>query len=319
MKKSAICPAALVLAFLACLSPVPVRADGASPPALPAPRAKAASPPAVAPKPPGEAPAPAAAEGSDRSAEYPGGLMYTVVEGDTLWDLSAKYLGSPWKWPVLWERNRFLTNPHYIYPGIRLEIFPPPAKEYAALPAPPTPPAAAPAEAPKPPEEAPPPPPVRKEIVPLLDIKPADYVRAGEFLRERPRGIGAIVRGDEDRVAFSTDDKVFLSLSKDLPAGQMVGVYRVRGPVVDPADRTISGYVKYLIGVIQLTSKENGVPAGTIRAAFEDLLRTDMIAEEIPAYAPVPLKSGAQGVEATVISGRDERSELAAGDFVYLS
>ena len=45
---------------------------------------------------------------------YPEGLVYTVVEGDTLWDLSSKYLGSPWKWQELWERNRFITNPHYI-------------------------------------------------------------------------------------------------------------------------------------------------------------------------------------------------------------
>ena len=55
------------------------------------------------------------------SADSSGGIVHTVVEEETLWDLSAKYLGSPWKWTTIWERNRFLTNPHYIYPGI---IFP---------------------------------------------------------------------------------------------------------------------------------------------------------------------------------------------------
>ncbi|HEY5995487.1 MAG TPA: LysM domain-containing protein, partial [Candidatus Deferrimicrobiaceae bacterium] len=61
----------------------------------------------------------AAAENQDapKGAEaWPDGLRYKVAAGDTLWDLSAKYLGSPWKWTELWERNRFLTNPHYIYP-----------------------------------------------------------------------------------------------------------------------------------------------------------------------------------------------------------
>src|SRR5512141_2792143 len=65
---------------------------------------------------------------STNSAE---GIVHTVVAGDTLWDLSAKYLGSPWKWTAIWERNRFITNPHYIYPGILVVIVPPGAREIA--------------------------------------------------------------------------------------------------------------------------------------------------------------------------------------------
>lgn len=307
MNRSAICTAALVGTVLVFSAPLAARSAEEPPPAPPAAGG------AAAPAPNAES-----AAFGDRSAEFPEGLVHTVVEGDTLWDLSAKYLGTPWRWPELWERNRFVTNPHYIYPGIRLEIFPGPEKQYAA--APPPPPAAGPAAEPKetPREEARPAP-AKKRAVPLLAIKPADYVRAGEFLRARPEGIGSIVRGEEDRVVFSTDDKVFLDLSRDLPPGQMVGVYRVRGPVDAPADRTISGYVKYLVGVIQLLPKENGIPAGRVRAAFEDLRRSDMITEEIPAYAPVPLAAGAAGVEATVIAGRDDNEELAAGHFVYLS
>src|SRR3989304_5822104 len=59
------------------------------------------------------------------------GIVHTVVAGDTLWDLSAKYLGTPWKWTEIWERNRFLTNPHYIYPGIQVVIVPPGPREFA--------------------------------------------------------------------------------------------------------------------------------------------------------------------------------------------
>src|SRR3990172_8451054 len=62
--------------------------------------------------------------------QYREGLVPPVVKGDTLWDLSAKYLGSPWLWSELWERNRFITNPHYIYPGIKVVVFPPPPREY---------------------------------------------------------------------------------------------------------------------------------------------------------------------------------------------
>ncbi|MGB3400366.1 MAG: LysM peptidoglycan-binding domain-containing protein, partial [Candidatus Deferrimicrobiaceae bacterium] len=62
--------------------------------------------------------------GVAQPAGDPEGLVHAVVKGDTLWDLSGKYLGSPWLWPDLWERNRFITNPHYIYPGINVVVYP---------------------------------------------------------------------------------------------------------------------------------------------------------------------------------------------------
>jgi LysM repeat protein len=66
-----------------------------------------------------------AQQAPEETAKPSEGIVHTVVAGDTLWDLSAKYLGSPWKWTEIWERNRFLTNPHYIYPGIQVVIVPP--------------------------------------------------------------------------------------------------------------------------------------------------------------------------------------------------
>ena len=51
---------------------------------------------------------------------------YIIKKGDTLWDLSALYLGNPIEWPVIWRNNQYIKDPHWIYPGDILVFMPKP-------------------------------------------------------------------------------------------------------------------------------------------------------------------------------------------------
>jgi hypothetical protein len=60
------------------------------------------------------------AAGAQLRADHPD--TYTVRRGDTLWDISAKFLSKPWLWPEIWQANPQVRNPHLIYPGDVLNL-----------------------------------------------------------------------------------------------------------------------------------------------------------------------------------------------------
>ncbi len=253
-------------------------------------------------------------EGAGQLEVPPGGIVHTVVAGDTLWDLSAKYMGSPWKWKEIWELNRFVTNPHYIYPGIRIVIVPSGPREVSLVVESPAAPAAAPETAPSAVSAAPPA--AAREN--YLDVSPDSLVRAGQFLAEKPKGIGKITGGKDPKEGFSAGDTVYLSLDRRIPEGQMLAVYRVRGPLSVPGGRVSSGYVKFLLGILQMGPVEEGRPTAVVRTSFLDITRDDIVSDEIPAYSRVKVVPGDDRVRATVIASRNVNVELATGDFIFI-
>ncbi len=51
-----------------------------------------------------------------------GAEIYIIQRGDTLWDLAATFLGDPYLWPQIWERNQYILDAHWIYPGDPLVV-----------------------------------------------------------------------------------------------------------------------------------------------------------------------------------------------------
>lgn len=47
---------------------------------------------------------------------------YIVKDFDTLWDLAFHFYGDPFTWQRIWEANRYIRDPHWIYPGDTLII-----------------------------------------------------------------------------------------------------------------------------------------------------------------------------------------------------
>jgi len=70
-------------------------------------------------------------ESSVVTPDYP--ERYVVVKGDTLWDISKRFLKDPWLWPSVWHINPSIRNPHLIYPGDIIVMYMVNGKPYITL------------------------------------------------------------------------------------------------------------------------------------------------------------------------------------------
>lgn len=134
--------------------------------------------------------------------DHPG--TYTVKRGDTLWDISARFLKKPWLWPEIWQANPQIKNPHLIYPGDVISL------AYLDR-------VAAAQIQPGPRQEAP------VSGVPLAEIEPfLKNVRVVEQFEQLPYVVGL----EEDRLRASQGQAVYVKGLADQSPGTRYAVVR---------------------------------------------------------------------------------------------
>jgi len=237
---------------------------------------------------------------------------YTVVSGDTLWSIAAKFLKDPWRWPEMWRLNQEeIKNPHLIYPGdvivldrsgsrpeLRIEMGDT-VKLSPRIRAEDTSRQAVPSIPPR-------------VIEPFLS---RPLVIEPDGLDNAPR----IIAAQADRVFLGSGDVAYVSGIKDAKLDSLWQIYRPGKPLVDPQSQKTLGYEAVFLGDSRVT--KTGDPA-TVRifAAQQEIGKGDRLIAAGPlvlnTYAPHAPKALIQG---NIIATRGGLRETGPQNVVTLN
>lgn len=246
---------------------------------------------------------------------------YIVQPGDTLWDISRRYLGSPWYWPKIWTRNPQIQNPHWIFPGNvirfstggRIQIKPktPKKKEWDAVSR------------------------AGKQKVTSNDIKivrPLINVNAqpGNKLITRresfidPKGIkesGKISGAVDMRTLLTERDRVYLSFKnlRNVRVGEQYSIYRVSGTVKDPQNGKTTGYIVRLKGVLQITSVGKRRAVGKIIDAYREIQRDDLVGRYMNNKVTIKIRRNEALIKGNVLRATSNSSIVGQFYQVYVN
>jgi hypothetical protein len=229
--------------------------------------------------------------------------QHVVTRGDTLWDISSKFLEHAWCWPQVWGMNREqIHNPHWIYPGQivyfdraagRLRLGSPVGTDAGGVPTVHL--------APQLRTEG-----LGQQAVPSIPsnaIEPflsQPLIVEQDELKDAPR----IVATEEGRVILGKNDKAYVR--GDLKSGTSFQVFRPGTPLKDPVTKTVIGYEAAYLGSVKL---ERAATAANEAHAFKvvDVKQEMAVGDRLLPMPPTPILNYVphppeQAVDARVVS-----------------
>ncbi|MEX2151438.1 MAG: LysM domain-containing protein [Steroidobacteraceae bacterium] len=235
---------------------------------------------------------------------------YVVQPGDTLWDISSRFLTDPWYWPEIWHVNPQVANPHLIYPGDTLALTWVDGRPRVSL-------------ASGGPVRLSP----RVREHPLSEaINAIPYERIAAFMSrpavlsaDQVKGAPYVAHGRDHRLASAVGNDVYVRRMAKVPAGSRYMIYHVGDELKDPDDGDVLGYQGLFTGEADLLRTGDPATLRVVDSARETLegdILLPLTSEYKMDFIPRAPKSD---VEGRVMSIIDDRTVVAQGDIVIVN
>lgn len=249
---------------------------------------------------------------------------HQVVEGDTLYQLSERYLGSGDAWPKLWSYNPEITNPHWIYPGLVVRLRDDVALTQSVSAAAPAPGSAAAAPALGS---------ARRGLRSGPRVPPGVILIGEEVYLDRDALAQAarIVGSSEDHLMLSPSDEVYLRFKEKAPPptpGKELSVFvRLhRKEVAARAGRAQTykasdgGEIVRVLGVLRVKDfdAEKHIARAVVIEARDPIERGLEVADVPQRLAQVPPKPNGRTLQAKVVAATRALSTLGDGQLVFI-
>ncbi|MDM8556773.1 LysM domain-containing protein [Desulfococcaceae bacterium HSG7] len=231
------------------------------------------------------------------------GYYYIVKKGDTLWGLSRKFFNSSWLWPDLWEKNKQLPNPHWIYPGQRIRLMPKASKPVAE------------------PMEEKPVVTIEKEVEEPLYFIYAGIDQIGFVRKEELTPSAYILVESSEEKFIDQGDVVYIKQigNQRLRPGQLFTTYRLLEQVQDPASSNKLGIQYYITGVVEIIKNEDEFDVGRIIRSYRRILVKDLLMPYKNRSPKIALRESKRGIEGQIIDTEEKNRLLAANNIVFIN
>lgn len=300
----------LVVGVVSCAIAGTVRA--LEPAAAEAGAAAAAAPEGASPETPTSAPSarPSALGPVGYDAAGKRGRVHTVTTGDTLWDLSDAYLGTPWVWPSIWQDNPDVPNPHRIFPGDRIWISPTSMRRVTDAEADQL--LANQGELPASVEDA--------GMAPLRTFPVPTIGAVGFISADQLAASGSILGSPRPDSLYSAEFRVYLSLGEgQVEKGDRFTVVRAEEEVRDPETRRVLGVQVERLGWVEVTRVHSESAEAVIRSSAQEMQVGDRLLPRTETGAEIALQPATAAVEGQIAHLPNSRTINAAQDVVFLN
>lgn len=245
------------------------------------------------------------AEGKSDEINFEAGFYYTVKEGDTLWDLSQRFDDTPWQWPDLWEKNKQITNPHWIYPGERIRLFRKKGQHQIQTAQKIMPPTDAQITASAPAAEPP----------PEVQYFYANMDRIG-FIRKPPVDpLGTIFKARDNKTLISKGDLIYIRHSDTgqpaaMSPGMRLTVYRTMSPLDDRKSEKTIGTQHFILGIAEVVKNEERYTLAKILKSFRAIHIDDLVMVYTPRNSEITIVNSTPGIDGRIIVSEDHSKLL---------